>query len=239
MNRTAILHYHLFKNAGTSLDQVLRQNFGSRWVTAEFPTQSFDNSDQVAEWIRDAPEAVAFSSHTAMGPVPQIEGVDLITVMLLRDPVDRIRSAYRFERNQQADTWGAQLAKQHDLEGYVTARLDRRGDRQCRNFQTQRLATLVPGDAPERQRALTALTGLSVIGLVEDFDGTMRRLTDALQQPFPNFRPRTVRANTTVSETETEAEAAADARVRELLTEVNGDDFAILQAARDLVSERL
>ena len=33
--RPIIIHYHLFKNAGTSLDRTLRQNFGVTWATIE------------------------------------------------------------------------------------------------------------------------------------------------------------------------------------------------------------
>lgn len=228
MTRTVILHYHLFKNAGTSLDGILRENFGSRWVTAEFSTATGDNSPQVADWIEAHPDAVAFSTHTAMGPIPRIDGVTIISVMMLRDPVARIRSAYRFERKQQADTWGAELAKSHDLEGYVRARLDRPRDRQCRNFQTQRLASLVPGDEPELARATRAMARLSVVGLVEHFDKTMGQLTGKLRPAFPDFEPRNIRANTTTPGPQTET----DRRVNALLAEVNGDDRALWELAR-------
>lgn len=233
MTRTVVLHYHLFKNAGTSLDQVLKENFGDRWVTAEFPTNTADNSAAVAAWIRDIPQAVAFSTHTALGPVPRIEGLNLITVMLLRDPLERVRSAYRFERRQQADTWGAQLAKAHDLRGYVTARLDRPGDRQCRNFQTDRLARLVPGPEPELQRALRGLEQLSVVGLVEDFDGTLRRLAAALTDSYPDFTVRPVRANASAKR----IPPPIGPRVRRLLEAANGDDHRVLQAARSMVAD--
>lgn len=232
MTRTVILHYHLFKNAGTSLDQILQQNFGDRWVTAEFPGRDGDNSALVADWIRDNPQAVAFSTHTAMGPVPQVDGVQIITVMLLRDPIARIRSAYRFERKQEADTWGAELAKTRDLEGYVRARLARAGDRQCRDFQTHRLASLVPGDAPELERALAGLRQLSVVGLVEDFDGFLARLAAALRPAFPEFAAQSVRANTTARRPET----VADRDVNRILEQANAGDRALLQAARELVA---
>lgn len=229
MSRTIILHYHLFKNAGTSVDQILKSNFGDRWVTAEFPTNQDSNSDLVADWIRDNPDAVAFSTHTALGPVPQIDGVRVISLMMLRDPVARIRSAYRFEQKQDADTWGAQLAKTHDLEGYVRTRLDRIADRQCRNFQTHRLASLMPGDGPEQDRALAALNAISVYGLVEDFNGSMQRLADQMQDDFPDFHWEPVQANRTRETTETDQ----DRRVNALLEEVNGDDHAIWRAAQD------
>lgn len=227
MDRTIVLHYHLFKNAGTSLDQILRRNLKDRWVTAEFPAQGGDNSDLVTRWITDNPDAVAFSTHTALGPVPQIDGVNIISVMLLRHPVDRIRSAYRFERGQEADTWGAQLAKEHDLKGYVEARLARPGDRQCRNFQAHRLASLVPGTDPELQRARAGMKELSVLGLVEDFDGTMARLAALLQADFPDFRWQSTRANTTRPDKDTDD----DAELTALLTDANSLDLLLWQEA--------
>ncbi|MGR3732958.1 sulfotransferase family 2 domain-containing protein, partial [Pseudophaeobacter sp.] len=147
--RTVILHYHLFKNAGTSLDQILKRNFGDRWVTREFSMKGGDNSAQLADWIREEKDAVAFSTHTGAGPVPEIEGVRVVSVMLLRDPIVRIRSAYQFERKQCADTLGARLAKEVDFETYVRTRLEMPHDRQCRNFHTHRLASMVPGADPE------------------------------------------------------------------------------------------
>lgn len=228
MSRTILLHYHLFKNAGTSVDQILKRNFKERWVTAEFPPAGGDNSDQVTEWITDTPDAVVYSTHTALGPVPQIKGTRIITIMMLRDPIARIRSAYRFERKQDADTWGTELARQYDLEGYVRARLARKGDRQCRNFQTHRLASMVPGEGSELERALVALDQLSVIGLVENFDLGMAHLAKQLTAEFPDFTWESVQANRTSPSPET----PRDQDLNRLLEEVNGDDLAILAAAR-------
>lgn len=235
MARTIILHYHLFKNAGTSLDQILKRNFGSRWVTREFPMAGDDNSAQLAEWIRSEPEAVAFSTHTGIGPVPEVEGVDIVSVMLLRDPVARIRSAYRFERNQEAETWGAQLAKAHDLQGYVEARLARPGDRQCRNFQTHRLAAVVPGDAPELDRARQALSRLSVVGLVEEFDTFMADLAGRIRPAHPDFSWKSVKANTSSAAPGTETGDGLDA----LLAPANADDQAIWESVTQSVRARL
>ena len=232
MSRTIILHYHLFKNAGTSLDQILKRYFQDRWVTAEFPNQGGDNSDLVTEWIRANPDAVAFSTHTALGPVPVIDGVNVISVMMLRDPIARIRSAYRFERKQQADTWGAELAKEHDLGGYVRARLARPNDRQCRNFQVHRLASMIPGEGPELERARTGLRALSQIGLVEDFDRTMGQLADQITDVFPDFTWNSVQANTTKPGQPGEDDPLLTA----LLREANADDLAVLEEARALVA---
>ena len=228
--RTVILHYHLFKNAGTSLDRILKDNFAETWLTAEFSPSGGNNTDQVVSWIAETPDAVTYSSHTLLGPLPQIAGVQIIPVILLRDPLARIRSAYQFERKQDVDTWGAELARTHDLEGYVRARLDRKGDRQCRNFQTSRLASMVPGDTPEVGRAISAVrlfqkTG--VIGRVEKFAATLDALTARVKPVFPDFKAEVVRANVSAKPDGGQSENNA---LMALLGEVNQDDLAVLEA---------
>ena len=221
--RTVILHYHLFKNAGTSVDRVLKDNFPDRWVTAEF--NGTNNTERVVKWITDTPEAVAFSSHTMMGPLPRIPNTRIISVMFLRNPIDRIRSAYRFEHNQQSDNFGAVLARHTDFEGYVRVRLSLGHDRQCRNFQTWRLASLVPGPEPELERAKAALKKLDVVGRVEDFDGAMEKLKDLIQDVVPNFDFTSVHANRTHPEA---IRTSAPTELDQLLLEANRCDLEIM-----------
>jgi hypothetical protein len=182
-----------------------------------------NNTALVEQWIRETPEAIAYSSHTMMGPIPQVEGVRVISFMLLRDPIERIKSAYRFERTQDADTWGARLAKEHDFEGYVRARLARPGDRQCWNFQTYRLASLMPGEGTELERAKRALAALSVVGRVEAFDDAMGRLAAMASASYPAFSIDAVKANTSAGKEAVEmSEALSD-----LLQGANSMDSAI------------
>ncbi|MEO0659453.1 MAG: hypothetical protein AAFY74_18575 [Pseudomonadota bacterium] len=233
MIRTVVLHYHLFKNAGTSLDQMLRAHLGDAWITEEFSMAGDNNTAQVADWIADNPEALAFSSHTMVGPLPEVDGVEIIPVILLRNPLARIASAYRFERKQEADTWGAELAKEHDLEGYVRARLARPNDRQCRNFQVARLATLRPGPGRELFRAnagLNMLQGHGVVGRVEHFDAFRSALLTRLAPAFPDFDPPAARANTTRADSQ---QISLD--LAALLTEHNTDDIALLAQVNALL----
>lgn len=231
-DRTVILHYHLFKNAGTSVDRILKANFPGRWETAEFPGRGRNNTGLVTEWILSKPEAVAFSSHTMLGPVPRIDGVRVISVLMLRDPIQRICSAYRFERRQNADNFGAVLARETGFESYVRIRLSLPHDRQCRNFQTSRVATLAPGPEPEIERAIKALPQFSVVGFVDAFDKAMDALKHQLASEFPGFRANAVRAN--VSGSAGEPEPSVPAGIAALLQEVNQDDLRLLEAARSL-----
>jgi hypothetical protein len=56
IERTIILHYHLLKNAGTSVDPILKRNFGDKWATREFLPMGDNNTGLVEEWIRETPD---------------------------------------------------------------------------------------------------------------------------------------------------------------------------------------
>lgn len=182
--RKVILHYHLFKNAGTSLDAAFKENFkGDEWVTAEFPGQPVKNREMVKQWIIDNPQAKCFSSHTAILPPPKIEGVEVLPVIFMRHPIDRIASAYAFEKKQGGDSFGAVLARNTDFKGYVETRLSLPHDRQCRNFHMQRFATMFgEKQGTEFERAKMAVEKLPFVGIVEDFAGSLERLEALLIQ---------------------------------------------------------
>mgnify|MGYP002628374365 CR=1 FL=1 len=222
--RTILLHYHLFKNAGTSLDHLLQENFADQWVTREFAGQN--NTAQVRKWIEDTPDAVAFSSHTMMGPLPQVPGVQIISMMLLRDPISRIRSAYRFEHKQVSDGFGAVLARHTSYDGYVRVRLAMPWDRQCRSFQTWRLASLVPGEGSELERAKEAVDRLSLVGRVEAFDDFLEQLQALVEPVYPDFKLAAVHSNR--SDALKSKTAKTDPDLQSLLQEANADDLTLL-----------
>lgn len=227
-----VLHYHLFKNAGTSVDRALRDNYGARWVTAEFPPQKGDNSALVADWIAANPEACAFSTHTALGPPPAPADVEVLGLIFLRDPLERALSAYRFERGQQADTFGAQLAKSTDFSGYVRTHLDRPGDRQCHDFHTSRLSMMRPGPEPELERAIAALEAIDLVGLVEEFDISMGHIAARLDADMGPFSYRPVHLNPTSPDTQ------ALEPVRDILEQANQRDRALIAHAKRMLSAR-
>lgn len=222
--RTVILHYHLFKNAGTSIDRILKDNFEQAWVTREFPSSGGDNSAQVRDWIVREHDAIAFSSHTMIGPIPRIEGVRIVTVMALRDPISRIRSAYAFERKQSADTFGSVLARHTNLDGYVRVRLALPHDRQCRNFQVSRLSSMRPGEEPEIERALAAVADINVLGTVERFDDMLNLLQVTVGQWKEGFEiGNSVHANRSDS-----INQPLDADLEALLRSTNADDLELV-----------
>jgi hypothetical protein len=198
--KTVILHYHLFKNAGTSLDASFKDNFSEaegEWVTKELPSQPKQNREQLKQWIIDNPQAKCFSSHTAIFPVPKIEGVKIIPVIFFRHPLDRIVSAYSFENKQGGAGFGPTLARNTTLAGYIETRLSMQTDRQCRGFHAHRLATMFgekQGD--ETTRAKMAAENLPFVGVVENYSESLVRLEELLQsEGFEGIKLKPVERN--------------------------------------------
>jgi hypothetical protein len=225
--RTLVFHYHLFKNAGTSVDEILRQNFAGFWAEQEFHAGGWRaNLEEVAAYLRARPELKAFSSHTALLPVPKIDGVRVFPIFFVRHPIDRLQSAYAFERKQKAETHGARLAKEHDFAGYVRELLKHpRG--QARNFQTTRLSFNEPARAgSERERAMRTLQALPFVGLVDAYDRSVERLETLLKPHFPDFRGAKVHKNVTRSKG-----SELEERLASIEKEVGSEFYAEICAA--------
>lgn len=239
MPRTVLLHYHLFKNAGTSLDQVLQRNFGSQWVTREFERRRPPHlhRQDLIQWLKDQPKAIAFSSHTVDCAPPTLPQCRVIPIVFLRHPIDRIASAYTFERKQLSDSFGAVLARNTSLAGYIQVRLTMGTDKQCRNFHVDRLSKMISdptmATASPTERAFAALKTLPFIGIVERFDQSMLRLAQLIQPIFPRFQPLAVAANVSRNHEESLQRKLAAIRseigaaLYEHLEEINAADLAL------------
>ncbi len=175
----AIFHFHLFKNAGTSLDASFKDNFeaGTEWLTEEFPANPAKNRELVKRWVENNKSAKCFSSHTAQLPVPSVDYFKLLPVIFIRHPIDRIASAYSFERKQGGNGFGAVLARNTTLKGYIESRIALGHDRQCKNFHTERFAYMFGAEhGSELDRAKMAVEQLPFVGLVEKFNESLEKL---------------------------------------------------------------
>ncbi len=228
--RKVLIHYHMFKNAGTSVDAILRRNFGNRWINTEFPPQGQANHQDAVRWlILDNPNLAAISSHTLMLPAPEIDGVEVFPILFVRHPLDRLKSAYEFERKQEAMTAGSKLAKARDFAGYVRARLAIPGDRSCRDFHAHRLAMAVPvGEGTERERALMALDRLPFVGLVEAFEASAAVLQERVRGMFQEFRAFDVWENSTTARGK-----PLEVRLDAIREELGEECFALVVAANE------
>jgi hypothetical protein len=96
--RIVFVHYHLYKNAGTALDQVFEKALGPVvHLEAGDPDDSIEN-EALLQLLRERPDVSYISSHALKPPRPEIRDCYLIDVVFLRHPIDRFRSIYDFSR---------------------------------------------------------------------------------------------------------------------------------------------
>lgn len=240
--RPLVVHIHLFKNAGTSVDGVLKKNFGDAWLEHEFPTTlSYTNSDLVKRYAAMRPHVQALSTHTGNWLLDDSDLLfDVIPIVFVRNPILRVKSAFAFEKNQHADTEGARLARQTDLAGYVRARLENENDFAFNNFQSRRLSLFfnrLIGN--EEINGLRAVEKLPFVGLVEEFDLSMKKYSDLIREKFPHFEEFSLKANvsnTSNLTTEQMLQAIRDEIGDELygaLESANQADLALVDYVRE------
>lgn len=179
-SRSVVLHGHIFKNAGTTLDWSLNRLLGDSFVDhRDDEAMMSGGADYLAEYIDKHPNVSALSSHHTVFPLPEIPDVELLPLYLLRHPLERISSVYRFERWQQSDSRGAKAAKKLSFVEYVAWRLRDDVPPTIRNYQCLNISGAggVRGSVNnDRQFFLVAaerLQNLPLLGIVDRYDESM------------------------------------------------------------------
>lgn len=247
--RFIILHYHILKNAGTTLENILDRNFGERFarLDSEHRDGRIEQSD-IVDYLEGHPEVEAISSHQIHYPVPQARGYLFFDWCFLRDPIDRLRSTYDYFR--QHPSGGdplSEAANRLEFGPYVRCLLDRFPE-QVDNPQTNLLAngaadreTVLEDLAPAMQR-MRETVFLGVVDLYQQSVAAGRRRMRAI---FPWLDFAAAPANVSrglegslASRRLQFREAIGRDVYREVLR-LNLLDFRLLRAARAEVRRRL
>lgn len=199
--RDVILHYHVFKNAGSSVDEWLRLSLGSTAcgkIEGDHPRCTI-GAEQLSGLALANPGLRAISSHQARMPLPEVDGIRFHPVVFLRHPIDRAGSVYAFERSQTSDAPGARAARSFGFADYVRWRLEPGNGCVIKGFQTLHLSgargpleTMLPTDA-HLADATTRLASLPYFGIVERFADSLRRIAEGLRPAFSMRDPGEVK----------------------------------------------
>lgn len=246
--RFVILHYHLFKNAGSTIEDILDRSFGERFGRLE---TSFEGG------ILTNPELLrhldchsglrAFSSHQIRYPKPQAPGYLFFDICFLRDPIDRLRSFYDYfrQRPNPADPM-SELANRSEP-GVFVERMVRDYPLFVKNNQVNLLACGGDSDEPDEgdlRLAIQRALGASFLGVVDEFERSIAAGSDSLRCAFPELDCDVPAVNVsrglqgTVASRTAELRAACRPEVFEELLRVTELDRQLVAAARAEVLRR-
>ena len=176
--RHVLLHYHLFKNAGSSIDAILERNFGSRlaYLHGMRHDSTVTNADLV-HFLAANGDVRAVSSHHLRPPKPRIEEFVFFDIVFLRHPLDRLRSMYDFyRRNEAIDDPLVEQAHRFAIGQFMEFLIayypHLTNNVQVCFFASSGQYTRPPNNG-DLQRAIGVITEAAVLGVTELFDFSM------------------------------------------------------------------
>jgi hypothetical protein len=189
--RLVILHYHIFKNAGSTIEDILDHSFGERFANVDTPAgEGLISNPDLVRFFDARPGLRAFSSHQVRHPLPEAPGYLFFDICFLRDPIDRIRSIYTYFRRKPnpADPMSA-LANRTALGDFIAGMIQD-FPLFVKNVQVNLLACAGDSDEPQ-PRDLDLATGrmmaTSFLGVVDCFDQSVAAGAHALRCAFPEL----------------------------------------------------
>lgn len=246
--RFVLLHYHFFKNAGTTIEEILAHSFFENY--ARLDTEDLDGEvshEELTSYLQRHPRMKAVSSHQFRYPVPQARGFLFFDLCFLRDPIDRIRSMYDYFREKPVPGEPASdLAREQSIGGFI-AGLVRDHAYRVSNVQVNLLANGIVNDPPadtDLIRATQVMLKTSFLGVVDCFHESLIAGQHFLRPVFPNLalaqRPANVSGGleNAVQARIEKFKQACDADVFAELLRLNALDAELVHRARSEVRRR-
>lgn len=221
---------HLQKTGGTSLWRHLRRQFSPSELYPDpddrSPNRTFDVDQLLREWPGRRADVRVVAGHFPLCTT-ELLGERFRTFTLLRDPVERVLSSLRAQRQRVPELRETPLeeiysapARRAFLRNHMVKMLGLEVGEMTKGSLTPALLT---SDHLDRARA--NLDRMDVVGLCEDFEGCLA----ALESTFGWRLGRPVKAN------ETRAMSVADS-FRAHLAEENALDVALYDHGQQLVA---
>lgn len=229
--RPVCVHFHIFKNAGTSLDAALRREFGIGWAEFDGPRANYVlGPEEFRTFVETRPTLKAVSSHQVRFPLPEIYDVRWRPLVLIRHPLDRALSAYRFHRRARTRSASSLQAKKSDLRGYMQWMLGHGAVSLVCNFQTSVLSTGARGGKkPGLAAACARLREAALAGTVERFAESLTCAERTLAADFPGLDLSSRSRNVT-----RERRGRLEERLAELREEIGGDLYTELERRNEM-----
>ena len=241
--RFVLLHYHFFKNAGTTIEDILAHTFFENYD--RFDSQDFDGCVGQAElisFLRRHPRMKAVSSHQFRFPVPREPGFVFFDLCFLRDPIDRIRSMYDYFREKPIPGEPASdLARDRPVGGFIRGLVEEHSYR-VSNVQVNMLANGIVNDLPaeaDLDRATDVMLQMSFLGVVDLFNESLIGGEYRMRPVFPSFALAQQPANVSSGgDSAGKFREACDPDVYVELLRLNALDIELLNRARAEVQRR-
>jgi hypothetical protein len=190
--RFVIVHYHIFKNGGSTIEAVLRREFGDGFATLHGPhDNSILTGDDLAAFLREYSSVSAVSSHHLRYPRPAIPGIVIFDCCFLRHPLDRLVSVYTYFRRVHSSDPLCRRARRQTPRDFLSQTL-RESPHLVSDVQVTQLASggafVRPANERDLDRATQVFCDMALPGLVDMFSESLVAAEYFLRPSFQSIR---------------------------------------------------
>ncbi len=225
-----IIHNHLFKNAGSTIDWALKRSFGSSFVDHRDDDLMRKGRSYLGPYLESDENIKAISTHHLNFPLPAVENIHLLVMTMFRHPIERVTSVYNFERKQTCNsTPGVIHARKFSMGKYIDWRLKPEVGSTIRDFHSRRMlpykkACNEPVSSSELRLVEESVKKSGMIGIVEKFDESMVLFEEEIKVHFPtvdlSYALQNIGQNPNVKQVE---------RLRKLKVEIGEATYSLLE----------
>lgn len=229
--RPVILHFHTYKNAGTTVDALLQRCFSEAWANFDGPVEEFFiHHSEIAIIARNRPHLKAISSHQIRLPVPESPTIEFLPIVFIRRPELRVASLWRFEQRRNDDHPRSRIARERGFKEWVADTISGPYAPLICNSQTLLFSfqlnnrTLI-GDPNVFDFALENFRKLDFIGVVEKLSECIKVYQRMYGEAIPEFRYEGISARNVTGR----IDLSTEEQLKEIAKELGPDLFQALQ----------
>jgi hypothetical protein len=190
--RFVIVHYHIFKNGGSTIESILQREFGDGFATLHGPDDnSILNGDDLAAFLGAHLGISAVSSHHLRYPWPAMPGTVVFDCCFLRHPLDRLVSVYTYFRGIDSCDPLCRRARRQTPRDFLSQTLQE-SPHLVSDVQVTQLASggafLRPANERDLDRATQVFCDMALPGLVDMFNESLVAAEYFLRPSFPGIR---------------------------------------------------
>jgi hypothetical protein len=187
--RFVVVHYHIFKNGGSTIDSILEREFPGAFATLHGAEASAAlDHEHLKSFLRQHRGVAAVSSHHLRYPKPAIRDVIIFDCCFLRHPLERLDSLYRYLRTMALVDPLCHQARRMNARDFfrdlVTESPHLISDVQVTQMALSGAFTR-PAHTGDLERATAIFCDAAIPGLVEMFDESLVAAEYFLRPAFP------------------------------------------------------
>ena len=188
------VHFHIFKNAGSTLDFILEKNFSKDAIRMESGTTGgrLDFKQAMRFLKTNHPHVKSLSSHQIRFPLPETNYYHFLPIIFIRHPIDRAISVYFFNKKRRdgRNDLNVQKAKTHSLKDFLDWLILKKKNNMLKNQQVFFLSGK-PSGSPvsleDLQNSKTILNNCPITGIVDRMDESLILGEEVLRPYFSNI----------------------------------------------------